>query len=115
MSHISKDQNSSNPVNNEWNLGVDLQREQLVVGPNGNHILVDSPILSELPPYSSTENITPLPRASREQDVESTERIQKPRRTIGNYNLVSTLGSGSMGKVRLALHNTTNDKVDQYD
>ena len=35
----------------------------------------------------------------------------KPRKVIGNYSLVTTLGSGSMGKVKLAMHNITHDKV----
>lgn len=35
----------------------------------------------------------------------------KPRKVIGNYTLVSTLGSGSMGKVKMAVHNITQDKV----
>ncbi|KAI9303684.1 hypothetical protein BJ944DRAFT_250481 [Cunninghamella echinulata] len=38
-------------------------------------------------------------------------RRVKPRRVIGNYTLVSTLGAGSMGKVRLAIHNITQDKL----
>ncbi|KAI9260475.1 hypothetical protein BDA99DRAFT_512174 [Phascolomyces articulosus] len=35
----------------------------------------------------------------------------KPRKVIGNYTLVTTLGSGSMGKVKLAMHNITHDKL----
>jgi serine/threonine protein kinase len=30
---------------------------------------------------------------------------------IGDYTLVNTIGSGSMGKVRLAIHSTTGEKV----
>ena len=46
---------------------------------------------------------TNLPQASRPR--------LKPRKVIGNYSLVTTLGSGSMGKVKLAMHNITHDKV----
>ncbi|OAC97972.1 hypothetical protein MUCCIDRAFT_127302, partial [Mucor lusitanicus CBS 277.49] len=44
------------------------------------------------------------------RSASSSERA-KPRRIIGNYTLINTLGSGSMGKVRLAVHNITGDKL----
>ncbi|KAI9252654.1 kinase-like domain-containing protein [Sporodiniella umbellata] len=100
MSYIAKEQET---VLNGWNLGVDLQRERLMPGPDGNHILMDSPAASELPPYSSVDN-TGSAGTSRETSHEvSVERVQKPRRRIGNYSLVSTLGSGSMGKLAVKI------------
>lgn len=41
-------------------------------------------------------------------------RSQKPRsanRVLGDYTLGKTLGAGSMGKVKLAYHNITGEKV----
>jgi hypothetical protein len=115
--------------------GVGIQQERLVVGPDGNNILCDSPDPStDLPPYAAHDNSDITPINSRENDKEneppvlqktnsrqpiagnssrrslSNERV-KPRRVIGNYTCISTLGSGSMGKVRLAVHNITGDKV----
>ncbi|GAN09729.1 Ser/Thr protein kinase [Mucor ambiguus] len=112
---------------------VDTHRERLVEGPDGNKILCDSPISSEPPAYAGPDgssSISPhtlTPQTSREADKRpailpvtstthtsrrsmSSERA-KPRRIIGNYTLVNTLGSGSMGKVRLAVHNITGDKL----
>ena len=41
-------------------------------------------------------------------------RVQKPRnsnRVLGDYTLGKTIGAGSMGKVKLAYHNITGEKV----
>jgi serine/threonine protein kinase len=58
------------------------------------------------PPYADQERR----RASHERH-EETARV-KPRKVIGNFTLTNTLGAGSMGKVKLAVHNLTNEKVD---
>lgn len=109
---------------------IDTHRERLVEGPDGNSILCDSPLPSEPPAYAGPDNSSSIsphtltPQTSREADKRpatltahntskrsvSSERA-KPRRIIGNYTLINTLGSGSMGKVRLAVHNITGDKV----
>ncbi|KAI8081344.1 kinase-like domain-containing protein [Halteromyces radiatus] len=112
----------------------------LVEGPDGNNILCDSPQPTHLPNYAGPDHCSPssyhntkeyvkhtienqleqqghqdahpTPTNSQEQQItkRSTRRV-KPRRVIGNYTLVSTLGSGSMGKVRLAIHNLTQEKL----
>ena len=44
----------------------------------------------------------------------SASRAQKPRssnRVLGDYTLGKTVGAGSMGKVKLAYHNITGEKV----
>lgn len=56
------------------------------------------------PTTTKAINTTPSRSASMKQRP-------KPRKVIGNYTLVSTLGSGSMGKVKLAMHNITQEKV----
>ncbi|KAL9548898.1 hypothetical protein MBANPS3_005463 [Mucor bainieri] len=124
---------------------IDTQRaeERLVEGPDGNTILCDSPVPSELPAYAGPDDSSSIsphaltPQTSRETTTAATatataadnkrptaalhnktssrrsgssERA-KPRRIIGNYTLINTLGSGSMGKVRLAVHNMTGDKL----
>lgn len=40
----------------------------------------------------------------------SRSHSKRPRRNIGPYQLTRTLGSGSMGKVKLAIHNDTGEK-----
>ncbi|CAG8563370.1 1853_t:CDS:2 [Ambispora leptoticha] len=35
----------------------------------------------------------------------------KPKKILGNYTLTKTLGAGSMGKVKLAVHSLTNEKL----
>lgn len=34
-----------------------------------------------------------------------------PLKTIGNYSLQQSIGKGSMGKVKLGVHNVTGEKV----
>ncbi|KAI9469921.1 MAG: hypothetical protein EXX96DRAFT_532179 [Benjaminiella poitrasii] len=100
----------------DWTSAViDVEHERLVEGPDGNQILCDSPA----PPYSeitnnnsdnsNNNNSSSQPSSVRGQSTMH-ERV-KPRRVIGNYTLINTLGSGSMGKVRLAVHNLTGDKL----
>lgn len=38
-------------------------------------------------------------------------RSGRPNRILGDYTLSKTLGAGSMGKVKLATHNVTGEKV----
>ena len=35
----------------------------------------------------------------------------RPRKMVGSYRLTKTLGQGSMGKVKLAVHSVTGEKV----
>ncbi|KAI7902035.1 kinase-like domain-containing protein [Cokeromyces recurvatus] len=92
---------TNEPNTSDWTSAI-VEHERLVVGPDGNQILCDSPTpSSELPPYTESSN-------SKEKKHFTSV---KPRRVIGNYTLINTLGSGSMGKVRLAVHNLTGDKL----
>lgn len=121
------DSESSNDlVDRSWEENIYRIKDKLVNGPEGNKILIDSPTPSELPPpYSdsdhplTTTNIRDQSRELREPSSSSNSngginRQPKPRRVIGNYTLSSTIGAGSMGKVRLAIHNTTKEKVYIY-
>lgn len=110
-------EDSGSSFDNTSLFGTSNQHDKLVVGPDGNTILCDSPAPSELPPYSSPDEASTSREilqnrhsVNKSRRSVSTERA-KPRRVIGNFTLVSTLGSGSMGKVRLAVHNITGDKV----
>jgi serine/threonine protein kinase len=88
-------------------LEVDTDHDNIIVRPDGTKILCDSPNSCELPAYPDEMNKKPQVKTKPSLSV---ERV-KPKRIIGNYTLVNTLGSGSMGKVRLAVHNITGDKV----
>ncbi|CCL98872.1 uncharacterized protein FIBRA_00879 [Fibroporia radiculosa] len=48
--------------------------------------------------------------ARRERDA-STSRTRSTNRILGDYTLSKTLGAGSMGKVKLAHHNVTGEKL----
>ncbi|KAJ9076772.1 Serine/threonine-protein kinase [Entomophthora muscae] len=48
--------------------------------------------------------------AQRENHPPSRTQTKRPRRNIGPYQLTRTLGSGSMGKVKLAVNNDTGEK-----
>ncbi|KAI7882014.1 Pkinase-domain-containing protein [Lichtheimia hyalospora FSU 10163] len=65
-------------------------------------------------PVASSHASSPPPTKtinSKPSRSTSTKQRPKPRKVIGNYTLVSTLGSGSMGKVKLAMHNITQEKL----
>ena len=86
-------------------------QDKAAIGPDISHTLCDSHIQASPPPaYSSTSQ----GMQGKSQSTRASLERAKPRRTIGNYTLTSTIGSGSMGKVRLAVHNLTGDKVKKY-
>ncbi|KAG0171325.1 serine/threonine-protein kinase KIN2 [Apophysomyces sp. BC1034] len=90
--------------------------------PNG--ITADSDVLAtldkeQIPPYvdmtvSRIEDSGHLSNIDPRKESPSVGRRRRattrPRRVIGNYTLATTLGSGSVGKVKLASHNLTSDQ-----
>jgi serine/threonine protein kinase KIN1/2 len=50
-------------------------------------------------------------RHSRRPDAEPASKPRTTNRILGDYTLSKTLGAGSMGKVKLAHHNITGEKV----
>ncbi|CAG8612712.1 6644_t:CDS:2, partial [Scutellospora calospora] len=44
-------------------------------------------------------------------DTNSNRPRIKPKKVLGNYTLTKTLGAGSMGKVKLAIHSLTGEKL----
>ena len=48
---------------------------------------------------------------SRSRNHESQHRSKQGGRVLGSYTMTKTLGAGSMGKVKLASHNQTGEKV----
>ncbi|KAI8064184.1 kinase-like domain-containing protein [Gongronella butleri] len=85
--------------------------QHTVPGPTGNLVLRDSPNLSSsLPAYAGPDTDIGAAASGASSNKEKSRHV-KPRRVIGNYTLVSTVGSGSMGKVRLAIHNLTQEKL----
>ena len=70
-------------------------------------------------PYAPTGDRTDRQRADdaarhpHRQDGASGNRSRSSYRILGDYTLSKTLGAGSMGKVKLAHHNVTGEKVRQ--
>ena len=50
-------------------------------------------------------------RRQRDERDQATSRPSRTNRILGDYTLSKTLGAGSMGKVKLATHNVTGEKV----
>lgn len=124
---FEKSLSSSSPTSSTIHISETVHNDRLVLGPDGNHILCDSPNPSQPPPYSGPDDIAPVELrrpsslnkrsstgASNRHSSSTTSERSKPKRIIGNYTLINTLGSGSMGKVRLAVNNFTGDKVCIY-
>lgn len=54
----------------------------------------------------------PKPSVSRNESLQLKEQHRSiPLKTIGNYSLQQSIGKGSMGKVKLGVHNVTGEKV----
>lgn len=63
-----------------------------------------------MPPQSyASSTATSEPRSSRNHD--SQHRSKQTGRVLGSYTMTKTLGAGSMGKVKLSVHNQTGEKV----
>jgi hypothetical protein len=60
------------------------------------------------PPASGSS--TPKRPRDRDRDAPQSTR-SRTNRLLGDYTLSKTLGAGSMGKVKLATHNVTGEKV----
>lgn len=72
---------------------------------------INDSIFNPQPPPVRTTSAS-KPDSSRHAASRQIQKARvKPRRVIGNYSLTTTLGSGAMGKVKLAVHNITHEKV----
>ena len=73
------------------------------------------PAQSNPPPASAqpdaAENVNGRTSSSKQDGTGSVSRSRTSNRILGDYTLSKTLGAGSMGKVKLALHNITGEKV----
>lgn len=65
------------------------------------------------PAATSAQHQHSVKRREREASSSSQQQQQRSRssRMLGDYTLSKTLGAGSMGKVKLATHNVTGEKV----
>jgi hypothetical protein len=80
-------------------------------GSNPQSDLIDNTSISPKSPKGA-----PPPYADQDRKRNSHDRPEeaprvKPRKVIGNFTLTNTLGAGSMGKVKLGVHNITGEKV----
>jgi len=57
---------------------------------------------------SKIKNNIPAPPIELSRDKDG---LLKPRKVIGDYRLAKTIGQGSMGKVKIAIHQKTGEKV----
>lgn len=61
----------------------------------------------DAPPSNSSQS-----KRTRDRDREASQSSRaRTNRLLGDYTLSKTLGAGSMGKVKLATHNITGEKV----
>lgn len=64
---------------------------------------------------SSSRDRTADDTNNRRRHRDDNARPSRSNRVLGDYTLSKTLGAGSMGKVKLAMHNITGEKVCQVD
>ena len=62
-------------------------------------------------PTEAKERSQPSADENKERRRHKDERSYRSNRILGDYTLSKTLGAGSMGKVKLATHNITGEKV----
>jgi hypothetical protein len=72
-----------------------------------------APIPAPIPTSESKERSHDENRERRRHrdDTTTTSKSSRSNRILGDYTLSKTLGAGSMGKVKLATHNITGEKV----
>ena len=70
---------------------TEVHNERLVVGPDGNKILCDSPNPALPPTYSGPDEGTSTKDKRPVNNRNSSVERSKPRRVIGNYTLINTL------------------------
>ncbi|KAI5954873.1 KIN2 [Candida theae] len=61
------------------------------------------------PQYESSRPSSLQPQQQQPQQQQQQQQQQFHRKSIGDWNFVKTIGAGSMGKVKLAQHNTTHE------
>ncbi|KAG6902713.1 hypothetical protein C0995_012855 [Termitomyces sp. Mi166 len=64
-----------------------------------------------MPPSAPQSSSEPYPDAAPSRRTAPSSRHSRPNRLLGDYILSKTLGAGSMGKVKLATHNPTGEKL----
>jgi hypothetical protein len=64
----------------------------------------------ERPPQAADDSVLPK-KTQKDGAHSSTKPSRGSNRILGDYTLSKTLGAGSMGKVKLATHNVTGEKV----
>jgi len=64
-------------------------------------------VISKNTSKTHTNKNSPLPVEVLNRDKDG---MLKPRKVIGNYRLAKTIGQGSMGKVKIAIHQKTGEK-----
>jgi len=64
-----------------------------------------------MPPQSNVPGTSGAGGESRARNHEPQHRSKPGGRVLGSYTMTKTLGAGSMGKVKLAVHNQTGEKV----
>ena len=57
------------------------------------------------------EHVQSPPPPPKPTEVSQTQSLQKPAQRLGQYHVIKTLGEGSFGKVKLAVHQVTGQKV----
>jgi carbon catabolite-derepressing protein kinase len=88
------------PIMPQQNLAYDDEELSISLAPSNNRRAQNKP------PDSSGR---PSKYEKEEQSVEPTP--QKAEQRIGAYHVIRTLGEGSFGKVKLAVHKVTNQQV----
>ena len=61
--------------------------------------------------HTSSDSHSSLRKPHPQTQAYSTNVAPKPKKVIGDWILTKTLGEGSMGKVKLAIHQITGEKV----
>ncbi|KAI8969253.1 hypothetical protein BDF20DRAFT_839190 [Mycotypha africana] len=101
-SYAEKDEASRSTSDQQVVLSTQPSKQKDDEGNNGS----DSTDMKKAVKRDKSSTVASTSRTKHKKSVTT-----KPRRIIGNYTLVSTIGSGSMGKVRLAIHNHNGNKL----
>ena len=93
------------------NTGATPRRAASATSSRPRPVSMPPPSYATSPDERTQRHPQDTPRTAQRTDGSSSNRARGSSRILGDYTLSKTLGAGSMGKVKLAHHNVTGEKV----
>jgi len=91
--------------------GTPASHEMIIPQPHSQVRPLPTPRIHSSAHRPRPVSMPPTATADRDRQHRQPQKGRPATRVLGDYTLTKTLGAGSMGKVKLAVHNITDEKV----